>query len=106
MIFISFAGGIDFTDESQLVMTIDLTIDPPTAASPPPAPTLPLFSRRRRQSGPPVPVQCIDLSVLADSIVEDSESFTVILGSSDRGVTVDSTPLTVTILDNDCELYT
>ncbi len=86
-------------------MTIDLTIDPPTAASPPP-PTLPPVSRRRRQSGPPVPVQCIDLSVLADSIVEDSESFTVTLGSSDRGVTVDSTPLTVTILDNDCELYT
>ncbi|XP_064407717.1 adhesion G-protein coupled receptor V1-like [Halichondria panicea] len=46
-------------------------------------------------------VQCTNLSLLADSIVEEDESFSVILGSSDNGVGVDPTPLTVVILNND-----
>ena len=37
--------------------------------------------------------------------MEEDESFSVILGSSDNGVGVDPTPLTVVILNNDCECF-
>ncbi len=99
-------------DASQLVMTVDLTINPPTGIPPltepslpppPPPPPPPVIGRRKRQAMP-VPIrQCIDLSLISDSIVEDDEIFTVSLGSNDNGVIVDPTPLTVTILDNDSE---
>ena len=66
--------------------------------------TTPLLSGRRRRNVSPF-VQCTNLSLLADSIVEEDESFNVILGSSDNGVSVDPTPLTVVILNNDCECF-
>ena len=86
-----YIGGMDYLDVSQMVMTLDLTIEP-------------LAGRRKRSSSRFV--QCTNLSLLADSIVEEDERFSVTLGSSDSGVSVDPTPLTVVILDNDCEQKT
>ncbi len=91
-------------EASQLVMTVDLTINPPTGIPPPPPPPPPPPSLSRGKRQLPIPIrQCIDLSLFSDFIVEDDEIFTVSLGSNDNGVIVDPTPLTVTILDNDCE---
>ncbi len=80
--------GIDYVDISQVVDTFSITIIPPPSG------------RRKRAA---LSTQCTNLTLLADAILEDDESFAVTLGSTDSGVTVDPAPLTVTILDNDCE---
>lgn len=83
-------AGMDYVDISQVVDTISLTITP---------------SPGRWKRSDSLLTQCVNLSLLADSILENDESFIVSLGSTDSSVVVDTSPLIVTILDNDCKHF-
>ena len=53
--------------------------------------------------GPSVDRGCLDIDILDDSDVEDTETFEVRLESSDTEVEIMISTATVTILDNDSE---
>lgn len=48
-----------------------------------------------------LPERCITISVVEDEIVENDETFSIALSSSDSTVTFNSTQATVTILDDE-----
>ena len=41
--------------------------------------------------------------IMEDSILEDKETFRLVLSSTQENVTVVSLPLTITIIDNECK---
>ena len=60
------------------------------------------FGRFKRTTpGPLSEIECISLSFLSDNIVEDSETFTVQLNSTDPLVMLFPQSAEVVILDND-----
>ncbi len=58
------------------------------------------FGRRKRQL--PQSEQCVNVSILADYVVETDEYFSLVLSSVDPGVTLMPANATVVISDNDC----
>ena len=48
----------------------------------------------------------VSIPIIDDSVVESDEQFTVVLSSSDPNVLTSVNQATVTIVDNDGELYT
>ncbi len=65
-----------------------------------PLPSAP-FGRRKRQLSQSE--QCVNVSILADDVVETDEYFSLVLSSVDSGVTLMPANATVVISDNDCE---
>ena len=57
--------------------------------------------------------QCVNLSIVDDPVLESTEQFSVVLGTSDSGVIFGNSSATVIIFDNDgkyenrmyCELF-
>ncbi len=63
--------------------------------------TLPPPRRRKRQLSSSE--RCVNVSILADGVVETDEYFSLVLISEDSGVTLMPVNTTVVISDNDCE---
>ena len=57
--------------------------------------------------GPNEPLleQCVEILIIEDEVVENSETFLVSLVSSDEDVTLQNSMATVTIIDDDCKTY-
>ncbi len=66
---------------------------------PKPMPSQP-FRRKRQLSQSE---RCVDVSILADDVVETDEYFSLVLSSEDPGVTLMPANATVIISNNDCE---
>ncbi len=66
----------------------------------PPAPQLPIGRRKREVS---LSELCVNVSILADDVVETDEYFSLVMSSVDPGVTLMPANATVVISDNDCE---
>ena len=85
----SIAGGADYDEVLALQTTIDLT-----------------FERTKRDTavaGPLTETECVPLFILSDSVVEDDETFTVQLTSSDPLVMLYPASTNVVIINNDRE---
>ncbi len=74
-------------------------LPPQTATVPKSILTAPI--RRKRQL--PRSERCVNVSILADDVVETDEYFSLVLSSVDPGVTLMPANATVVISDNDCE---
>ncbi len=74
-----FAGSDDYTSVSSM----ELTFQPATATEP----------------------RCGDIQIVNEDVLEEDESFNVILGSSDNAVVVDSNTATVTIRNDDSKFH-
>ena len=66
-----------------------------------PAPVHPHWGRRKRAAAA-LP-RCVNVTILADDLVENDELFSLVLSSVDPGVTLMPANATVVILNNDCE---
>ena len=57
--------------------------------------------------GPNEPLleQCVEILLIEDEVVENSETFLVSLVSTDEDVTLQNSMATVTIIDDDCKTY-
>ena len=51
------------------------------------------------------PLQCSQVDITNDEIVENNETFFVQLGSSDDAINISVSSATVTITDDDCEYW-
>ncbi len=67
-----------------------------------PLPPPPPQGRRKREL--PRSELCVNVSILADDVVETAEYFSLVLTSADPGVTLMPANATVVISNNDCEL--
>lgn len=82
-------GGADYKEVLALQTTVDLT-----------------FGRTKRDTeltGPLTETECVPLFFLSDSMLEDNETFTVLLASNDPLVTLYPASTDVVIIDNDRE---
>ncbi len=66
-----------------------------------PAPVHPHWGRRKRAAAA-LP-RCVNVTILADDLVETDEYFSLVLSSVDPGVTFMPANATVVISNNDCE---
>ncbi len=64
-------------------------------------PLPPAIGRRKREL--PRSELCVNVSILADDLVETDEYFNLVLSSVDPGVTLMPANATVVISNNDCE---
>ena len=48
--------------------------------------------------------QCLNITTLPDSILENDETFSVSLNTADSDISIDPRTATVLIIDNDCKL--
>ncbi len=88
-----FVGGQDYVEmEDETVTSVDFVFTPP--------PSHPYGRRRKRAAALP---RCVNVSTLADDVVETDEYFTLVLSSEDPGVTLMPANATVVISNNDCE---
>ncbi len=78
--------------EDEPVTSVDFVFTPP--------PSHPYGRRRKREAGLR---RCVNISILADDVVETDEYFTLVLSSEDLGVTLMPANATVVISNNDCE---
>ena len=53
------------------------------------------------QSNPNIEPQCIDIFIIDDSVLEDSETFLILLSTLDPGANVSQSSSTASITDND-----
>ncbi len=67
-----------------------------------PAPTHLHWGGRRKRAAAALP-RCVNVTILADDLVENDELFSLVLSSVDPGVTLMPANATVVILNNDCE---
>ncbi len=90
-----FVGEQDFVEIEEAITSVDFIFAPP-------APTH-LYRGRRKRAAAALP-RCVNVSILADDVVETDEYFSLVLSSVDPGVTLMPANATVVISDNDCEL--
>lgn len=79
----SFIAGKDYSDALSILTTVDF-----------------VFAKKRSVS-PGSQQQCINISIISDNIVEDTEIFTVLLTTNDNAVMLSPDEAEVAIIDND-----
>ncbi len=90
-----FVGKQDFVEIEEAITSVDVVFAP--------ASTHLHWGRRRKRAAAALP-RCVNVTILADDVVETDEYFSLVLSSIDPGVTLMPANATVVISDNDCEL--
>ena len=89
------AGGVDYAEFEEIIMTISLTLGQEPAR------------RKRVPQDPPPAVEsgeyCFNVTIISDVLVEFDETFKLLLSTSDEDVTLFPNSTTINIINDDCK---
>ena len=86
------AGGMDYAEFEEIIMTISLTLGDEPA-------------RKKRIASPVLPREyCFNVTIISDVLVEFDEAFELLLSTSDEDITLFPNSTTINIINDDCEL--
>lgn len=91
------AGGMDYAEFEEIIMTISLTFGEESARK-----------KRVALPGPSLPVAsgeyCFNVTIISDLLVEFDETFKLLLSTSDDDITLFPNSTTINIINDDCKL--